>query len=154
MRGESGRIVEKVRLRDVVRVALGDLFDVDPPMSLNSTTGFFARPSQVTETKYSCAIGDFSSTSTERARWPETRIGRIASKCAAAWSGVSANFTAPAFMRPPESTWLFSTTGRRSPRPPRAPRPRSWHPALRERQAALREQRLRFVFVETHGGDS
>ena len=39
-------------------------------------------------------------------------MGRIASK----WARpprprLSANFTAPAFMRPPESTWLFSTTG-------------------------------------------
>ena len=82
-----------------------------PPMSLNRTTGRLARPSQVTETKYSWATGLFSSTRTERAFWPFTSMGRIASKAAAASSGVSAKRTAPAFMRPPESTWLFSTTG-------------------------------------------
>ena len=37
-------------------------------MSLNSSTGSFRRPSQVTEAKYSCATGLFSSTSTQRAR--------------------------------------------------------------------------------------
>ena len=80
-------------------------------MSLKIRTGFLTRPSQVIATKYSWATGLFFSTSTERACSPLTTMGMMASKCAAASSALSANFTAPAFIRPPESTWLLSTTG-------------------------------------------
>ena len=123
-----------------------------PPMSLKITTGSLRRPSQVTAAKYSCATRLFSSTSTPIARCPFTTIGRICSKARAACSGVSANLTAPAFMRPPESTWLLSTTG-----PPISPairlasRRRLREPALAEREAMAREERLRLVLVEAHG---
>jgi hypothetical protein len=36
---------------------------------------------------------------------------KISSACWAASSGVSANLTPPAFIRPPVSTWLLITTG-------------------------------------------
>src|SRR3954454_15307006 len=43
--------------------------------------------------------------------WPLISSARIASACSAASSGVSANFTPPAFMRPPVSTWDLMTVG-------------------------------------------
>ena len=43
--------------------------------------------------------------------WPPISSSRIASACAAASSGVSANWTPPAFMRPPVSTWDLITVG-------------------------------------------
>ena len=43
--------------------------------------------------------------------WPLISSFRIASACSAASSGVSANFTPPAFIRPPVSTWDLITTG-------------------------------------------
>ena len=67
----------------------------------------------------------------------------IVSKWAAASSAVSANFTAPAFMRPPESTWLFSTTGAADLGGGRARLGRALHdPALAERQAVPRKSAL------------
>src|SRR4051795_10574062 len=43
--------------------------------------------------------------------WPLISRARMASACAAASSGVSANFTPPAFMRPPVSTCDLMTVG-------------------------------------------
>src|SRR5688572_15793440 len=43
--------------------------------------------------------------------WPLISSFRISSACAAASSGVSANFTPPAFMRPPVSTCDLITVG-------------------------------------------
>src|SRR4051812_8441067 len=43
--------------------------------------------------------------------WPLISSARIAAACSRASSGVSANFTPPAFMRPPVSTWDLITTG-------------------------------------------
>src|SRR5882757_7346384 len=43
--------------------------------------------------------------------WPLISSLRMASACSAASSGVSANFTPPAFIRPPVSTWDLITTG-------------------------------------------
>src|SRR5689334_5971125 len=43
--------------------------------------------------------------------WPAISGLRIASACSAASSGVSANLTPPAFIRPPVSTWDLMTTG-------------------------------------------
>src|SRR4051794_1524602 len=43
--------------------------------------------------------------------WPLISSARISSACEAASSGVSANFTPPAFMRPPVSTWDLMTVG-------------------------------------------
>src|SRR6201986_1124510 len=43
--------------------------------------------------------------------WPLISSFRIASACSAASSGVSANLTPPAFIRPPVSTWDLITTG-------------------------------------------
>ena len=43
--------------------------------------------------------------------WPLISSSRISSACAAASSGVSANFTPPAFMRPPVSTCDLMTVG-------------------------------------------
>src|ERR1051326_6388045 len=43
--------------------------------------------------------------------WPLISSFRISSACAAASSGVSANLTPPAFIRPPVKTWLLMTTG-------------------------------------------
>ena len=65
--------------------------------------------------------------------------------------GVSANFTAPAFMRPPESTWLFNTTGQ-----PmwcaaaRASVGGGNHAAFAQGQAVAGEEFLGFVLVKTH----
>ncbi len=111
IRGVMGRMVENQVLETCSGCSSATCSMSIPPMSLNSSTGSLRRPSQVTETKYSWATGLFSSTSTERAFWPFTSMGMIWSKKAGHSPGVSANFTAPAFMRPPESTWLFRTTG-------------------------------------------
>src|SRR5581483_5500868 len=43
--------------------------------------------------------------------WPLISSSRIAAACLRASSGVSANFTPPAFMRPPVSTCDLMTTG-------------------------------------------
>src|SRR3954453_21331063 len=43
--------------------------------------------------------------------WPLISSLRISSACWAASSGVSANLTPPAFIRPPLSTWDLTTTG-------------------------------------------
>ena len=43
--------------------------------------------------------------------WPPISSARIASACASASSGVSANLTPPAFIRPPVSTWDLITVG-------------------------------------------
>ena len=43
--------------------------------------------------------------------WPLISSSRIVAACSAASSGVSANFTPPAFIRPPVSTWDLITTG-------------------------------------------
>ena len=43
--------------------------------------------------------------------WPLISSLRISSACSAASSGVSANLTPPAFIRPPLSTWHLITTG-------------------------------------------
>ena len=43
--------------------------------------------------------------------WPAISSLRISSACAAASSGVSANLTPPAFIRPPVSTCDLTTTG-------------------------------------------
>ena len=43
--------------------------------------------------------------------WPLISSSRIASACSAASSGVSANLTPPAFIRPPLSTCDLITTG-------------------------------------------
>src|ERR1700755_9717 len=43
--------------------------------------------------------------------WPLISSFRIASACSAASSGVSANLTPPAFIRPPGRTWDLMTTG-------------------------------------------
>ena len=43
--------------------------------------------------------------------WPLISSSRIAAAWAAASSGVSANFTPPAFIRPPVSTWDLITVG-------------------------------------------
>ena len=43
--------------------------------------------------------------------WPLISSLRMSSACAAASSGVSANLTPPAFIRPPLSTWDLITTG-------------------------------------------
>src|SRR3954451_1139933 len=51
------------------------------------------------------------STRTPRGMWPLISSWRIASACEAASSGVSANFTPPAFMRPPVSTCDLMTVG-------------------------------------------
>jgi hypothetical protein len=111
MRSVSGSSVEKcVRERCSGCCSATSSMSM-PPMSLNSSTGSLARPSHVTEAKYSFATGHFSSTSTQRAFSPLTTIGSTCWVRRTASSGVSANCTAPAFMRPPESTWLFTTTG-------------------------------------------
>ena len=43
--------------------------------------------------------------------WPPISSFRISSACCAASSGVSANLTPPAFIRPPVSTWDLITVG-------------------------------------------
>ena len=43
--------------------------------------------------------------------WPLISSSRISAACEAASSGVSANLTPPAFMRPPVSTWDLITVG-------------------------------------------
>src|SRR5215210_1371400 len=43
--------------------------------------------------------------------WPPISSSRISAACDSASSGVSANFTPPAFIRPPVSTWDLITVG-------------------------------------------
>ena len=43
--------------------------------------------------------------------WPLISSARTCSACGAASSGVSANWTPPAFIRPPVRTWDLITTG-------------------------------------------
>ena len=43
--------------------------------------------------------------------WPLISSSRISAAWEAASSGVSANLTPPAFIRPPVSTWLLITVG-------------------------------------------
>src|SRR2546425_582663 len=81
-----------------------------PPMSLKMTTGSFRRPSQVTAAKYSWATGARCSTSTPRGSWSLMRSARMSRAAASASSGVWANLTPPAFMRPPVRTCDLRTS--------------------------------------------
>ena len=80
-------------------------------MSLKMRTGSFRRPSQVTAAKYSFATGARCSTSTPRGFCPLISSARMALAAVSAAAGSSANFTPPAFMRPPVSTCDLRTTG-------------------------------------------
>ena len=83
--------------------------------------------------------------------WPLISSRRISSACEAASSGVSANFTPPAFMRPPVSTCDLMTVG-----PPISSAARRASSAVVAKPCAdtgipaLATILLRFVFEEPH----
>ena len=79
MRGEIGRIDEKWVFETCSGCFSATSSMSMPPMSLKRSTGFFWRPSQVTEAKYSWTTSRFSSTRTARGSWPLTSIFTIAS---------------------------------------------------------------------------
>ena len=83
--------------------------------------------------------------------WPLISSSSTCSACAAASSGVSANWTPPAFIRPPVSTWDLITTG-----PPISlgdpPRLLGGlgEPVLGDGDPGLGDDRPRLVLEETH----
>src|SRR3954467_6930435 len=93
--------------------------------------------------------------------WPLISSARISRACASASSSVSANFTPPAFMRPPVSTCDLMTTG-----PPM--RSAIWRasagsgedpyggaggdPVVGDWDSRPRDHLAGFVFEEPHGG--
>ena len=107
----EGQDAREVRLRDVVGVGLGDLLDVDAAHVAEDEDRLLgaAVPGDGDEV----LLGDRALLLDQhRARLLALdHDGHDRLEVGRASSAVSANFTAPAFMRPPESTWLFSTTG-------------------------------------------
>ena len=107
-----GLEVGEVAAADVVGVLLGDLLDVDPAHVAEQHHR--ALRAAVPEHGGVVLLLDLGLGVDQHARpacGRRSRASRMSAACSSASSGVSANLTPPAFIRPPVSTWDLITVG-------------------------------------------